>query len=83
MKVQKMVSLDPQTAKIAGQMTNFSGWIRRMLKLKGDGMDKVALYRRYTSLMAAVSAIEDEDTRLKCFAQFEINQEQKRLGEFE
>ena len=83
MKVQKMVSLDQKTARIASQMTNFSGWIRRMLLLRDQGSDKVAIYRRFTSLMAAVSAIEDEDIRLKCFERYEINQEQKRLGEFE
>ena len=54
-----------------------------MLLLRDQGSDKVAIYRRFTSLMAAVSAIEDEDIRLKCFDTYEMNQEQKRLGEFE
>ena len=83
MKVQKMVSLDQKTARIASQMTNFSGWIRRMLLLRDQGSDKVAIYRRLTSLMAAVSAIEDEEQRMEVFARFEENESQKRLGEFE
>jgi len=83
MKVQKMVSLDQRTAKIASRMTNFSGWIRRMLLLRDQGSDKVAIYRRLTSLMAAVSAIECEETRMEVFARFEENEKQKRLGEFE
>ena len=83
MKVQKMVSLDQKTARIAAQMTNFSGWIRRMLLLRDQGSDKVAIYRRLTSLMAAVSAIEDEEQRMEVFARFEENESQKRLGEFE
>ena len=83
MKVQKMVSLDQKTARIASQMANFSGWIRRMLLLRDQGSDKVAIYRRLTSLMAAVSAIEDEEQRMEVFARFEENESQKRLGEFE
>ena len=80
---QKMITLDEETFRIAKKMSNFSGWVRRMLQLKNRGDDKVAIYRRFTSLMAAVSAIEDEEIRLKCFEHYEINQEQKRLGEFE
>ena len=83
MKVQKMVSLDSKTAKIASQMNNFSGWIRRMLLLRDRGDDTVAIYRRYTALMSAVSSYEDEEAQMKIFAQFKLNKEQKRLGEFE
>ncbi len=83
MKMQKMVSLDPETAKIAKQIPNFSGWVRRMLKLKAAGTDQVALYRRFIAIMAAVNAVEDEDIRSSIFADFETNKKQKRLGEFE
>lgn len=31
MKVQKIISLDPQTAKIAGRIKNFSAWVRMSL----------------------------------------------------
>jgi len=83
MKVPKMVSLDPETHKIAIQMTNFSGWVRRMLKLSAAGTDQVALYRRFIAIMAAVDAVEDADIRSSIFADFETNKKQKRLGEFE
>ena len=83
MKVQKTISLDPKTARFANSMNNFSGWVRRMLHLRERGDDTVAVYRRYTALMAAVSAYEDQEAQMKIFAQFKINQEQKRLGEFE
>lgn len=83
MKMQKMVSLDPETAKIAKQMTNFSGWVRRMLKLRASGTDQVALYRKFIAIMAAVDNVEDEEVRSSIFADFETNKKQKRLGEFE
>lgn len=31
MKVQKIISLDPQTAEIAGRIKNFSAWVRMSL----------------------------------------------------
>ena len=83
MKTQKMVSLCDETKGIAKNMNNFSGWVRRMLLLRQRGDDTVAVYRRFTALMAAVSAYEDEEVRTKIFEQFSINKEQKRLGEFE
>jgi len=83
MKVQKMVSLDQKTAEIASQMSNFSGWIRRMLTLQDSGTDLVAIYRRLTSLHAAIATIEDEETRTAIYQNYEVNEKQKRLGEFE
>jgi len=83
MKVQKMVSLDPETAAYATQMTNFSGWVRRMLILRHHGDDAVDIYRRLTALMSAINTTADDETLLNIFKQFDINREQKRLGEFE
>tara|TARA_Y100000361_G_C11151048_1_gene341089 strand:+ start:331 stop:612 length:282 start_codon:yes stop_codon:yes gene_type:complete len=37
MKVQKMVSLTPETAKIAEKMTNFSMWVRIGLRMYSHG----------------------------------------------
>lgn len=83
MKIHKMVSLDQETARMASQMTNFSGWVRRMLHLRDRGDDTVAVYRNLTALMAAVSDHPDEEIQREIFEQYNINREQKRLGEFE
>ena len=32
MKIQKVISLDQETAKLASQKTNFSGWVRAQLR---------------------------------------------------
>ena len=80
---QKMINLDDQTFAIAKNMTNFSGWVRRMLLLKDQGQDAVKIYRDLTSWVAAVNAVEDDEVRQKIFAQVQENKQQKRLGEFE
>ena len=80
---QKMINLDDQTFALAKNMTNFSGWVRRMLLLKDQGQDAVKVYRDLTSWVAAVNAIEDDDVRQMIYAQVQENKQQKRLGEFE
>lgn len=80
---QKMINLDDQTFAIAKNMTNFSGWVRRMLLLKDQGQDAVKVYRDLTSWVAAVNAVEDEEVRQAIYAQVQENKQQKRLGEFE
>ena len=80
---QKMINLDDQTFAIAKNMTNFSGWVRRMLLLKDQGQDAVKVYRDLTSWVAAVNAVEDEEVRQTIYAQVQENKQQKRLGEFE
>tara|TARA_Y100000593_G_C4193454_1_gene278132 strand:+ start:114 stop:362 length:249 start_codon:yes stop_codon:yes gene_type:complete len=80
---QKMINLDDQTFAIAKNMTNFSGWVRRMLLLKDQGQDAVKVYRDLTSWVAAVNAIEDKEVRQAIYAQVQENKQQKRLGEFE
>jgi len=80
---QKMITLDDKTFKLSKQMTNFSGWVRRMLILKDDGTDLVAVYRRLTAALAAISEIEDDDERRKVMNAYGQHQTQKRLGEFE
>ena len=39
MKVQKMISLTPETAKIADRMENFSMWVRIGLRQYSHGSD--------------------------------------------
>ena len=39
MKVQKMVSLDPETAELAQRMTNFSAFVRQSLRAEAVGAD--------------------------------------------
>jgi hypothetical protein len=45
--------------------------------------DAVDIYRRLTALMSAINTTADDETLLNIFKQFDINREQKRLGEFE
>ena len=83
MKVQKIVSLTPETMRMSQEMPNFSGWVRRMLLLRDQGQDAVKIYRDLTSWVAAVNAIEDDEVRQAVYAQVQENKQQKRLGEFE
>ena len=39
MKVQKIVSLDVETAELAARMTNFSAFVRRSLRAEAVGLD--------------------------------------------
>jgi len=39
MKIQKMVSLDQATSLIAGEMKNFSKWVRDTLHAQSMGLD--------------------------------------------
>jgi len=39
MKIQKMVSLDQATSQIAGEMKNFSKWVRDTLHAQSMGID--------------------------------------------
>jgi|TARA_Y100000593_G_scaffold40263_1_gene77552 hypothetical protein len=80
---QKMINLDDETYAMAGQMSNFSGWVRRMLKLRANGTDAVQLYRDKTAWAAAVNSEEDEEVRARIYARVQENKQQKRLGEFE
>jgi hypothetical protein len=80
---QKMITLDENTFAIAAKMSNFSGWVRRMLTLHANGTDAVALYRDKIAWAAAVNEEEDEDIRNRIYARVQENKAQKRLGEFE
>jgi hypothetical protein len=44
MKIQKMVSLDEKTAKIASEMKNFSKWVRDGLHAQSMGTDLASEY---------------------------------------
>ena len=39
MKVQKIVSLDVETAELASRMTNFSAFVRQSLRAEAVGLD--------------------------------------------
>ena len=80
---QKMISLDDHSFALAAKIKNFSGWIRRMLKLKEQGQDAVAIYRDLTCWVAAVNAEENEEVRSAIYSRVQENKAQKRLGEFE
>ena len=57
MKVQRTISLDERTAKIAGSMNNFSEWVRaRLLALDEGTLDEFAesLARMSTRRMMAM-----------------------------
>lgn len=63
MKVQKIVSLDEETAPIAQTMANFSGWVRKMLKLHSDGFDLVEVEeKRVLWFKVARDLAGDEET---------------------
>lgn len=50
MKVQKMVSLDPETAELAQRMTNFSAFVRQSLRahaVNADVASEMALRTRW------------------------------------
>lgn len=80
---QKMISLDDHSFALAAEISNFSGWIRRMLKLRANGTDAVQLYRDKTAWAAAVNEEEDEEVRARIYARVQEHKAQKRLGEFE
>ncbi|AXH78889.1 MAG: hypothetical protein [Circular genetic element sp.] len=44
MKIQKMVSLDENTAKIAAEINNFSKWVRDGLHAQSMGTDLASEY---------------------------------------
>jgi len=44
MKIQKMVSLDEKTAKIASEINNFSKWVRDGLHAQSMGTDLASEY---------------------------------------
>lgn len=60
MKVQKMISLDQESARIAGQMKNFSRFVRIAINAhaNGEGIDEVQrrqrLWKRVTDQLLDV-----------------------------
>lgn len=71
MKVQKIVSLDPETAEIAQGMTNFSAFVRKSLRAYAVDSDvasemaRRARWARAANMLAEMcvgyaSAIDDE-----------------------
>ena len=85
----KMVTLSPDTHKIASKMDNFSGWMRARLRQYDEGVDLVALEMaktnlklRYKTLTAAINEQNDE-VSADIFHLFNELMAQRTLGDFE
>ena len=83
MKVQKIVSLTPETMKIAQKMENFSGWVRRMLWIKENNIDTVKTVQRYEALVRTIADLEDKELQQMIMEAYDANLNQKKLGDFE
>lgn len=85
MKVQKMVSLDPATAKIANEMKNFSGWVRVMLMREyehGDTLDALEYERvRVQRLWACICYELDIEKHSTSLPKWLFETEAKMRGE--
>ena len=83
MKVQKIVSLTPETMKIAQKMENFSGWVRRMLWIKENDIDTVKTVQRYQALVRTIADLEDKELQQSIMESYSANLNQKTLEDFE
>ena len=45
MKIQKIISLDKETAELAARKSNFSGWVRNQLRSERN-KDEAAIYEQ-------------------------------------
>jgi len=63
-KVQKIVSLDENTAPIAQSMSNFSGWVRKMLQLHDNGIDLVELEENRAIWVLVARQLATDDAEL-------------------
>ena len=50
MKIQKMVSLDNETARLASQKTNFSDWVRSQLRSERNRREAGSTDSDFTSM---------------------------------
>ena len=82
MKVQKIVSLTPETMKIAQKMENFSGWVRRMLWIRENDIDTVQIVQRYQALVRTIADLEDKELQQSIMETYSANLNQKRLEDF-
>ena len=76
MKVQKIVSLDEHTAPIAQSIPNFSGWVRKMLKLHDNGIDLVELEENRMLWVQVARRLADSEEYL-----MSVLQEMKEMKE--
>ena len=83
MKVQKIVSLTPETMKIAQKMENFSGWVRRMLWIRENDIDTVKTVQRYQALVRTIANLEDKELQQSIMEAYSANLNQKKLEDFE
>ena len=83
MKVQKIVSLTPETMEIAQKMDNFSGWVRRMLWIKENDIDTVKTVQRYQALVRTIADLEDKELQQSIMESYSANLNQKTLEDFE
>ena len=83
MKVQKIVSLTPETMEMAQKMKNFSGWVRRMLWIKANDIDTVKTVQRYQALVKTIAELEDKDLQQSIMATYAENLSHKKLEDFE
>ena len=83
MKVQKIVSLTPETMKIAQKMENFSGWVRRMLWIRENDIDTVKTVQRYQALVRTIADLEDKELQQQIMNSYAENLNQKKLEDFE
>jgi len=86
----KMVTLSPETHKIASKMDNFSGWMRARLRQFDEGVDLVALemaknYLRLQlkTLTDCVNDLPHPDIIVDIWAEWNERLTQKKLGDFE
>lgn len=83
MKVQKIVSLTPETMEIAQKMDNFSGWVRRMLWIRANDIDTVKTVQRYQALVKTIADLKDKNLQQNIMATYAENLNQKKLEDFE
>ncbi len=87
--MQKLVTLSPDTHKIASKMDNFSGWLRARLRQYDEGIDLVELdtmkewhKKKFSTLSAAIAEQNDEIMDDIWHLYNELLQ-QSKLGDFE
>ena len=84
MKVQKIVSLTPETAVLAKKMKGtFSYWVRSMLWMKENGIDHVRTLQRYNALLRAVNNLEDKELAQSIISEYHQLLEQTSLEDFQ
>jgi len=88
----KMVTLSPDTHKIASKMDNFSGWMRARLRQFDEGVDlvelemaKTFLRLQFKNLSAAIDehSVHDDATKANIWHIFNELMAQSKLGDFE